>query len=115
MKFTPDKTHIYSKDGEYIASQPYILEDFDKDPSKYFDTWDNSMISTNVWYDYPCLDGTKRGIREMTMEERLTSGKMDLQDGQILEPMTNKIISIPIPEWLLRPRWNSTKKEWYEG
>lgn len=115
MKHTPDKTHIYSKDGNFIATQPYKLSDFNMNPKQFFDSWDNSMIATDTWYDYPCLDGTRRGIREMTSEEKLTSGKVNLQDGQMLDPMTNKIVSIPIPEWLLKPRWNDKKNEWYEG
>lgn len=115
MKYTPEKTHIYSQDGNYIATQPYRLSDFNTNPQQFFDAWDNSMIATDTWYDYPCLDGTRRGIREMTAEEKLTSGQVNLQDGQMLDPMTNKIVSIPIPNWLLKPRWNDTKNEWYEG
>ena len=115
MKYTPNKIHIYSATGKYIATQPYTLKDFQEDPKRFYDAWDNSMIVTNTWYDFPCLDGTRRGIREMTAEERVTSGSVDLQDGQYLELATGKIVSTPIPEWLLKARWNKDKKEWYEG
>ena len=115
MKYTPNKIHIYSSTGKYIATQPYTLKEFEEDPARFFDSWDNSMIVTDTWYDFPCLDGTRRGIREMTSEERVTSGSVDLQDGQTLDLVTGKIVSTPIPEWLLKPRWNKEKKEWYEG
>ena len=105
--------HIYNEYLEYLIGLNYDYEDFKKNPSLYYPNWKMSYYATGNKYEYPIID--EEGIiREMTREEKIIKMGMEelLNDGEILED--GEIKTIKAPESIIRPAWNSEKKEWHE-
>lgn len=110
--YTPNQTNIYFR-GEFVASQPYPLSDWKTNPKKYYAEYQTGMIGTEYIYEYPIEDHGE--MREMTVEEQLTSGKRKLMPGEKYDPITKTIYTIPIPPYLLKPVLNETGDAYIEG
>ena len=105
--------HIYNEYLEYLIGLNYDYEDFKKNPTLYYPAWTANYYAGPTKYEYPII--TEEGIiREMTREEKIIKLNMKdlLNDGEYLE--NREIKTIKAPESIIRPAWNSEKKEWYE-
>lgn len=105
--------HIYNEYLEYLIGLNYDYEDFKKNPTLYYPAWTANYYASPTKYEYPII--TEEGIiREMTREEKIIKLSMKdlLNDGEYLE--NGEIKTIKAPESIIRPAWNSEKKEWYE-
>lgn len=110
---TENQTNIYSSKGKFIASQPYPYEAWKLNPIKYFAEYEDDMIGTDKMYEYPIVENGK--LREMTVEEQITSGARVLQPGEKYDPIKKEIYRIPIPTHLLRPVLNEDESAYIEG
>lgn len=110
---TEGQTNIYSSSGRFIASQPYELSEWIKQPEVFYDKYEPGMIGTDLIYDFPTIENGQ--LREMTLEEQLTSGLRVLGEGQLYDPLSKKIVDVPKPEGMLKHVWDYDKLVWYEG
>lgn len=115
MRLTPEQVHLYTSKGEYIATQPYRLEDWLTNPVQYYDKYVPGMIATNFSFDYPILAEDGKSIREMTVFEQLSSGKRTLQQGESYNAATEAIEYTPCPKYILKGTWDFDKLEWKES
>lgn len=113
MKRTEGQTNIYDAQGKYIASQPYPLELWLSDPELYFAEYQPGYIGTDILYEYPIVEDGH--IREMTLEETISSGFRVLGSGEVYDPITQTIQIIPSPKEFLKPEWDSDNKIWLEN
>lgn len=110
-------THIYTKYKEeikFLDTLNYTLEEFKNNPQGCFPNWNSiSMIASSEKYEYPCIDVSGE-LRNKTREERILEGEEELlQDGEYVEG--GKIITIPVPEGLLKKEWDKITHIWREG
>ena len=94
------QTYIYNKNLEILETLNYKLEEFKKEPSKYYPDFDSkNMILAETRFNYPILDNGI--IREKTEEELKIEGIIDLGEWEYIED--NKVKTIEIPDNLLKP------------
>lgn len=112
-------TNIYLKNEngvKLLDTLNYTLEEFQENPKSCYPMWDKStMIASEVKYEYPVIDNETQELREKTREELiLTENKIELlQDGEYLEG--NRIVTVPVPENLIKAIWNKETHTWEEG
>lgn len=105
--------NIYNKDLKFIIGLNYEYEEFIKNPSKYYLSWDPTYYATEQKYEDPILiEGI---LREKTREEKILLDKrLDLlADGEYIDQ--NQIIVVPAPEGLLKKDWDKETHTWKEG
>lgn len=110
---TSNQTHIYSASGVYIASQPYDYNEWKVNPRKYYSEYQPGMIGTDTLYEFPIVEDGQ--IREMSIEEQLSSGLRVLGEGEKYDPISQTIIVVPKPDGMLKHVWNFETLEWEEG
>lgn len=110
---TQGQTNIYSATGVFIASQPYDLEMWLANPERFYHEYKPGMIGTDMLYEFPVVENGK--LREMTLEEQLTSGLRKLGEGQKYDPLTKQIVDVQKPKGILKYAWDYDKLVWYEG
>ena len=111
-------TNIYLKNKSEVKlldTLNYTLEEFKKNPQACYPTWNKeTMTASEIKYEYPVIDVSGE-LREKTREELiLTENKIELlQDGEYLEG--NRIVTVPVPENLIKKVWNKENHTWIEG
>lgn len=110
---TQGQTNIYSAKGSFIASQPYDIEMWLANPVRFYHEYKPGMIGTDMLYDFPIVENGK--LREMTIEEQITSGVTVLGAGQKYDPLTKTIVDVPKPDGILKYEWDFDGFFWYEG
>ena len=122
-------TYIYQKnisDIKLLDTLNYTLEEFKVNPQSCFPTWDKqSMIASEIKYEYPIFDTKKDELREKTKYEKYKDGEYELQQNEvefkddilILEPgqyiKDGEVITVPKIEGT-RVEWNWKTHEWEE-
>ena len=105
--------NIYNKDLKFIIGLNYEYEEFIKNTSKYYLSWDPTYYATEQKYEDPILiEGI---LREKSREEKILLDKrLDLlADGEYIDQ--NQIIVVPAPEGLLKKDWDKETHTWKEG
>ena len=110
-------THIYKKENEKVLLLDilnYTIDEFKANPQGCYPDWNSAtMIASSEKYEYPCIDVSGE-LRNKTREERILEGEEELlQDGEYVEG--EKIITIPVPEGLLKKEWDKITHIWREG
>ena len=105
--------YIYNNNLRYLIGLNYDYEEFIKNPSKFYPSWESSYYVTSTKYENPILDNSN--IREKTRDELiLIDNKVELlQDGESISG--NEIKVAVIPDGLLSPKWNKELTLWEEG
>lgn len=80
-------TYIYQKNVSEIKlldTLNYTLDEFKVNPQSCYPDWDTeTMIASEVKYDYPCLDVSGE-LREMTKYEKYKKGLYELQFNEVI-------------------------------
>ena len=110
-------THIYeNKNGKILLLDilNYTLEEFKANPQGCYPSWDiNTMIASEIKYEYPCINPSGE-LREKTRVERILEGEIELlQDGEYVTD--GKITTVPCPEGLFKKIWDKEAHIWKEG
>lgn len=105
--------YIYNNNLRYLIGLNYDYEEFIKNPSKYYPSWESSFYATQKKYEYPILDNSV--IREKTREERILIDKnVDLLvDSEYIE--NGEIITVPVPKGFIKEVWDKELHIWKEG
>ena len=122
-------TYIYQKNVSEIKlldTLNYTLDEFKVNPQSCYPDWDTeTMIASEVKYDYPCLDVSGE-LREMSKYEKYKKGLYELLENEV--EFKNDILvleqgqyvdesgvlqTIPKPEGT-RIEWNWKTHEWEE-
>ena len=122
-------TYIYQKNVSEIKlldTLNYTLDEFKVNPQSCYPDWDTeTMIASEVKYDYPCLDVSGE-LREMSKYEKYKKGLYELLENEV--EFKNDILvleqgqyvdesgvlqTIPKPEGT-RIEWNWETHEWEE-
>lgn len=112
-------TNIYLKNKSEVKlldTLNYTLEEFKKNPQACYPTWNKeTMIASEIKYEYPIIDVETQELREKTREEKiLLDNKIELlQDGEYIKK--NEIIVVPVPENLIKATWIEENHTWIEG
>lgn len=123
-------THIYEKQNGKILLLDilnYTLEEFKNNPYGCYPTWDKeTMIASEIKYEYPIISSEEEGLREMTKYEKFKVGIYELLEneveyqgdilvleaGQYLDE-SGVLQTIPKPEGT-RIEWNWKTHDWEE-
>lgn len=105
-------TNIYNETLTFITALNCNLEEFKKDPEKFYENWDENWHASDTRYEHPIIDGNS--LREMTREEKILNLNMSelLQDGEYIE--NGEILIVECPESILRKAWDKENRVWYE-
>ncbi len=80
-------TYIYKKNVSEIKlldTLNYTLDEFKGNPQSCYPDWDTeTMIASEVKYEYPCLDVSGE-LREMTKYEKYKKGLYELQFNEVI-------------------------------
>lgn len=108
--------YIYNEKLELIG-QPFVkdIEEFWKEPTIYFPSWEVGYYAVLEKYDNPIIDNISGNIREKTREELiLLNNQIELlQDGEYVE--AGDIIVVEAPDNLIKKNWNKKAHIWEEG
>ena len=122
-------TYIYQKNVSEIKlldTLNYTLDEFKVNPQSCYPDWDTeTMIASEVKYEYPCLDVSGE-LREMTKYEKYKKGLYELQFNEVIYKDDVLVLeagqyvdesgvlqTIPKPEGT-RIEWNWKTHEWEE-
>ena len=123
-------TYIYQKNVSEIKlldTLNYTLDEFKGNPQSCYPDWDTeTMIASEVKYDYPCLDVVSGELREMSKHEKYKKGLYELQFNEVIYKDDVLVLeagqyvdnlgvlqTVPKPEGT-KIEWNWKTHEWEE-
>ena len=109
------QTYIYNKDLELLETLNYNLEEFKKEPLKYYpDFNEETMILAETRFNYPILDNGI--IREANKYELYKIGAYELEEDEfVVDKEIKSIYDYPQPEGkYYRLVFNKQTLEWEE-
>ena len=80
-------THIYKKETEVklLDTLNYTIKEFMVNPQGCYPEWDKqSMIASEIKYEYPIFDNKTQELREMTKYEKYKKGLYELQYNEVI-------------------------------
>ena len=80
-------THIYKKETEVklLDTLNYTIKEFMANPQGCYPEWDKqSMIASEIKYEYPIFDNKTQELREMTKYEKYKKGLYELQYNEVI-------------------------------